>query len=169
MKFTLALQDMYMDDDVDSMVRIVARQGGMTEEEVWGLVNSFVGNAVTLQFDTADKSCRILKTDEEGVNEWTPERDVVLKLGHIQLDEQVRELERQLDEAVVALSKEDNKNTPYARNMLRFIMDTRETLNAMTRAWEEGEENGPDYGIDDEIEFDEEGFEDDYEDDEDEA
>jgi hypothetical protein len=159
MKFTLALQDMYMDDDVDLMVRTIARQGNMTEEEVWEFVNSFVGNAefVTLQFDTTDKSCRVLKTDEEGVNEWTAERDVILKLEHQNFDEQVHELQRQLDEALATLGKEDQKDTPYARSMLRFIMDTRETLKQMQGEWEEEEDNGTIYGIDeDEVEFDDE-------------
>ena len=142
-----------MDDGGDSMVETIAKQGNMGEEEVWEFISSFVGHAnfVTLQFDTGDKSCRVLRIDEEGVNEWTPEREVVAKIDGARFSTDTADLQRQLDEAVATLTAETNKDTEYARNLLRFIMDVREELKGHKTAeeWGECEE-------DDEVDFNDE-------------
>ena len=131
MKFTLSIQDGFMDDDIDVILRAVAKQSGRSEGEVYNLLDTFVGakEFVTLQFDTDDNSCVILRVGDQGVNEYVPERDVVAKIEKYTPHERwVQEAQRQLTEAVDTLSVEKDKTTPYALNLFKFIEDLREKL-----------------------------------------
>lgn len=131
MKFTLSIQDGFMDDDIDKILRAVAKQSGKSEGEVYNLLDTFVGatSFVTLQFDTEDNSCHILRVGESGVNEYVPEREVVATIERYTPHERwVQETQRQLTEAVETLSAESDKTTPYAVGMFKFIEDLREKL-----------------------------------------
>jgi hypothetical protein len=131
LKFTLSIQDGFMDDDIDNILRAVAKQSGKSDAEVYGLLDTFVGarEFVTLQFDTEDNSCRILRVGEDGVNEYVPERDVVATIDRYTPHERwVQETQRQLTEAVDTLSAEKDKTTPFALQMFKLIEDLREKL-----------------------------------------
>src|SRR5271167_2982403 len=131
MKFTLSIQDGFMDDDIDVILRVVAKQSGRSEGEVYNLLDTFVGakEFVTLQFDTDDNSCVILRVGDQGVNEYVAEREVVAKIEKYTPHERwVAEAQRQLTEAVDTLSAEKDKTTPYALSLFKFIEDLREKL-----------------------------------------
>jgi hypothetical protein len=163
MKFIIAMQDMCVYDEVASAIRGVAKQSDLTEDEVWAYVSSFIGNGefARLQFDTDDRSCRVLRTAEAGVDEYVPERNVVAKLVR-RGDTPIAELQRRLDEAVNALSLETDKNSPAAINLWRFIIDTRDELKAVEQSEQNIHDWNTDWHDEDEEFQNEDGIEDEF-------
>ncbi len=150
-KFTLTFKD--RDTDFDDIIDAVAKQNNLDVEEVVKLVHRFTDGAyVTLQFDTEKNKCWVLFNGKEGVDDWKIERDVVIKTTsvHDKYNEgrkaYMASLERQLDEALETYKAEDDKKSSAAKNLLRFIEDTRQDLNGfreLDRHREGGGSNSP--------------------------
>jgi hypothetical protein len=151
-KFTLTFKD--PDNDHYEIIEKIARQNKLDPDEVQALVSRFTdGEYVTIQFDTDKNKCWVLFTNKEGVNDFKPERDVVIKTTDYWekyttgRKVHVASLQAQIDEAVTAYQAEEDKKSPAARNLLRFIEDVRQELNGFKGAnWNEengGETNSP--------------------------
>lgn len=141
MKFTVTVRvdtDYSYDTAYDGPdITFIAENTGIPEGELWDLLDRSIPTEITYQFDTADRSCRVLGEDEEGVNDWLPVKKHEEILTQQQIEEETtRELKRQLNEALVALSQETDLSTPYAQGLLKFVMETRSDL----KFWEQGME-----------------------------
>jgi hypothetical protein len=122
MKFTLTFKD--PDYDTEDMADVLYDKTGI---DFYDFIHEWVdGEYITLQFDTDAKTCTVVKSGENGINEHWDRPDVVAAVKPV--DTETPELKRQLDEALETLSKEEDKSTPYAQSLLRFIMDTREQI-----------------------------------------
>lgn len=152
-KFTLTFTE--VQDDYDEIISAIAKQNNLdVDKDVVALVHRFTdGCEVTLQFDTEKKKCWVLFNGKEGINDWKVERDVVAKTVNYWekyttgRKTHVASLQAQIDEALQAYKDEEDKKSPAARNLLRFIEDVRQELNAFKGAnWNKedgGESNSP--------------------------
>lgn len=150
-KFTLTFKD--PDNDHYEIIEKIARQNKLDPDEVQALVSRFTdGEYVTLQFDTAKNKCWVLYEGKEGVNDFKEERDVVLKVTNIRdkyfegRQTYIATLQGQIDEAMQTYKAESDKKSPAAKNLLRFIEDTRHELNGLKEAERfknGGEDNSP--------------------------
>lgn len=140
-KFTLTFKD--PDNDHYEVIEAVAKSSKLDPDEVQALVNRFTdGEYVTLQFDTDKNKCWVVFTDKEGVDDWQPVQggDVICKATNIRdkyndgRDAYIGVLQEQLDEALDTYRSEDDKQSSAAKNLLRFIEDTRQELNGLKSA-----------------------------------
>ena len=138
-KFTLTFSE--AQDDYNEVIVAVAKQNNLDVDKVVGLVHRFTdGDSVTLQFDTEKKKCWVVYTNKEGVNDFKDEVDVVIKATNVRdkytegRKAYMASLERQLDEALETYKAEDDKHSAAAKNLLRFIEDTRQELNRFREA-----------------------------------
>ena len=148
-KFTLTWKD--QDNDNYETIAKVAKQNNLSIAEVEKLVDRFTdGECVTLQFDTEKGKCWVLFDGKEGVNDWKVERDVVLSLPDrwekytTGRESYIATLQAQIDEALTAYQQETDRKSPAAKNLLRFIEDTRQELNALKAS---NYDNGDDEGL----------------------
>lgn len=154
MKFTLTFKD--PDVGINNLADVLYDKSG---QDYYDFIRQWTdGEYVTIQFDSDARTATLLRNGEIGIDEHHEKStDVVAKVDRARFFDDSAELHRQLDEAAETLAKEEDKTTPYARSLLKFIIETRDTLKLM-ESWEEFEDDGGlDYGIDeDEIEFDDE-------------
>lgn len=138
-KFTLTFAE--AQDDYNEVITAVAKQNKLDVDDVVNLVHRFTdGDSVTLQFDTDKRKCYVLFTHKDGVNDWEIEQDVVIKATNIRdrYNEgriaHVANLQSQMDEAIETYKNEPDKKSSAAKNLLRFIEDTRQELNGFREA-----------------------------------
>jgi hypothetical protein len=119
MKFTLTFKD--PDMNIGGLSDFMYDKTGM---DYFDFICQWTdGEYVTIQFDTEAGTATVLKEGEPGVNEHHEKLDIV---GKVKLpSNEIGELKRQLDEALESLAKEEDKSTPYAQSLLKFIMETR--------------------------------------------
>ena len=127
MKFTVTfyIDHDTLEDDFDDIVEA----SGMNGNELWDWVHENVPDAFTYQFDTETRTATPLEPGNEGVDDWHE----TLVQKNLAIKERMRqdyaeELERQLQEAVHALSQEADRSTPYAQALMKFIFETRNDL-----------------------------------------
>ena len=147
-KFTLTFTE--PEEDVYEIIETIARQHNLDESEVEKFVHRFTeGGSVTLQFDTEKNKCFVVFSYKEGINDFKDERDVIAKATdiHDKYNEgrkaHIDMLQAQMDEALDAYRNETDKKSSAAKNLLRFIEDTRQELNGFKGA-NRGEEYPPD-------------------------
>ena len=135
-KFTITFKDTdpmgQGETGLGGTVARFAAQNKLDEDEVDALVDAYIdcGEMVTLQFDTEAGTCTVVKADERGINDWVDDGarvEIDVKWGKTR-EEEVAELQRQVDEAVATLAKEEDKTTPYAQGLVKFIWDTKKEI-----------------------------------------
>lgn len=134
-KFTLTFST---DEDIYEIVENIAKQNGLSVDAVDQLVTRFTdGYEVTLQFDTVKNKCWVLFNGKEGINDLEPpKRDVIIKTIDLKAKyfegrkAHMETLQSHIDEALDAYQQETDKKSSAAKNLLRFIEDTRQELNA---------------------------------------
>lgn len=151
MRFTLTFKD--PDMDIQDLADVMFDKTG---QDYYNFVHQWTdGEYVSIQFDTVAGTAVVLKQNEAGVNDhWDKDQNVVARVDHARFSNEADELKRQLNEAADSLAKEEDKTTPYARGLLKFIIDTRDQIK-LHDEWDSEGGSGPDYGIEPaEVEFD---------------
>lgn len=124
MKFTLTFKD--PDMDIEDLAEVMQEQTG---RDYYDFISQWTGGEyITVQFDTEAGTCVVLNDGDSGVNDHWKKPEVIATFERQDDIKRVEELKRQLDEALDTLSKEEDKSTPYAVNLLKFIMDTRDQI-----------------------------------------
>jgi hypothetical protein len=147
-KFTVTFKN--PDNSVNTVLEQVADRCGFNYGELCEFVDGYigVGEYITLQFDydplSDESTCEVLPTNVVGIDDWREKPSPSERLQTEQCRRKVADLRRQLDEALDTLAKEPDKTTPYALNLLKFVMDVRDDLKRWEAApWAEDEEDLP--------------------------
>jgi len=122
-KFTITFKD--PDNDRSSIIGQVAYQNKLDEDAVYDLVDRFAGEYVTLQFDTEAGTCAVLEDGDNGVNDYNSYGKTAVD---VEEDEdaawEIEELTRQVKQTRKDYEDEPDKESRYAKGLLKFIIDT---------------------------------------------